>query len=68
VAENNAEGSQIVDRTGDDGTHSRSISRGDVNTARLEELILEDGRVTWAVTHSTVMKKRKWMFVEWLCM
>jgi hypothetical protein len=39
-----------------------------MNTARLEELILEDARVTWAVTLSTVMKKRKWMFIEWLCM
>ena len=39
-----------------------------MNTARLEELILEDSRVPWAVTHSTVMKNWKWMFVDWLCM
>ena len=36
----------------------------DMNTAQLDELILEDARVTWAVTHSTVMKKWKWMFFE----
>jgi hypothetical protein len=58
VSENNAEGSKIVDLTS-------TVIMAPIVAARQEELILEDARVTWAVTHSTVMKKRKkWMFVE----